>query len=94
MGAGAIILWFICLSILFGTLFGILSGILTKRRNPGSLVSRSFLGFFGGFITSIILFSTGPYTGTTFIWIIAFGAMIPLLISPLWKKNIARLPND
>lgn len=89
MGAGYFILWFFFLALLFGAVFGILSGFLAKRRDPGSLVTRSLIGFFGGLIAGIVLFEMAgngslPASLNTGVaptaGVIALGTIIMLLL--------------
>jgi uncharacterized membrane protein YeaQ/YmgE (transglycosylase-associated protein family) len=86
MGFGAIALWFLFLAILFGAVLGALSGFLVKRRDPGSIITRMLIGFFGGIIAIVIIaidFDLVIVPPIEAIGIIAGGAVLLLFIYSL-----------
>ncbi len=72
-------------AILFGAVFGALSGFLVKRRDPGSIITRILIGFFGGII-GIVIIAVGDVIlapPIEHIGIIAAGAVVLLFIYSL-----------
>jgi uncharacterized membrane protein YeaQ/YmgE (transglycosylase-associated protein family) len=72
------ILW----AILVGVAFNLLYGILTKRRDPGSIVVRALIGMFGGAIAGVTAVAITPGADAR-LWISGVGVIVLLFIYSL-----------